>query len=145
MSDTYVYFIQAGPYIKVGTAKDVLSRLDQLKAGSPFPLTLLGAIPGNRRREIQIHERFKHLRTHGEWFLSCDEINDYIHEVLQAEGATIGRSLSSSKQVVFRLTPMQIWQLSVLAKIYGSKTQALVTAIGHAHKNAFGENPPPDA
>lgn len=137
----YVYFIQAGQYIKVGRAKDVMSRLDQLKAGSPFPLTLLGAIPGSRKREIQIHEKFKHLRAHGEWFSRCPEIENYIRDTLQAEGIAIARSASAPKSVNFRLTPMQVWQLSVLARIHGSKTQALVAAIGHLHKQSFDAAP----
>jgi hypothetical protein len=66
--DTYVYFITGGGLTKIGVSIEVESRMKNLQAGSPVPLTLVGTIRGSWRTEKLIHHLYKEYRVHGEWF-----------------------------------------------------------------------------
>ena len=80
-SDTSdVYFVGAvGHWVKIGIAQHVPSRLSSLQTGCPLPLDLLGVIKkGGRTLEAKLHKRFAEQRTHGEWFLVCPDILEYI-------------------------------------------------------------------
>lgn len=66
-----VYFIQGdgGGLIKIGVSSDVEARLRQHQAGCPVILRRIGLIvDANALEEARLHERFAHLREHGEWF-----------------------------------------------------------------------------
>lgn len=78
-----VYFVQpaAGGLVKIGVAADVKSRLATLQTGSPVPLRVLAVLPGGgQAAEAELHERFAHLRSHGEWFEPAPELLAYIRE-----------------------------------------------------------------
>lgn len=67
---TWIYFVQpvwGGP-VKIGLTANLRSRLDAMQAMSPLPLRVLAVQPGDRDREIELHQRFAPWRTHGEWF-----------------------------------------------------------------------------
>lgn len=67
----YVYFIQAeaNGFIKIGwTDKHPSYRFRELQTAAPCTLVPLGAIRGHRRLEWDLHNRFGHIRSHGEWF-----------------------------------------------------------------------------
>jgi hypothetical protein len=74
-----VYFIQAGENgpIKIGRAVDVAKRMARFQTANPKKLALLGTIP-NGDREREFHERFKHLRTQGEWFSFEGKLSDFL-------------------------------------------------------------------
>lgn len=79
-----IYFVQAasGP-IKIGfTTKTPESRLSELQVGSFEELTLMGAMPGSQRQELEIHRRFEHLRIRGEWFRASPELSLFITTAL---------------------------------------------------------------
>jgi DNA-binding Xre family transcriptional regulator len=80
MSDTYIYFIQAGDCVKIGRAANVKQRLSALQIGSHLPLTLLGTLPGNEQQEKDLHASFFHLRVRGEWFQIATELRQFIDE-----------------------------------------------------------------
>lgn len=64
-----VYFIQAqsGGPIKIGkTTRDAYQRMANLQTSHHEKLILLATT--ERHLEEDLHERFKHLRLHGEWF-----------------------------------------------------------------------------
>ncbi len=65
-----VYFVAHEPtaVVKIGTTNNLATRLRQLQAGSPVPLSVLFCIPGGRAIERELHTRFATSRTHGEWF-----------------------------------------------------------------------------
>lgn len=71
-----IYFVQTADnqYMKIGKADDVAKRLSGLQTGAPQKLKLIGTMPGSHDQEREIHQRFGHLRTHGEWFYSTPEI-----------------------------------------------------------------------
>jgi len=63
-----IYLLRANDRIKIGYAEDVAARVKTLQTGSPVPLTLLAAFPGDRATEAALHRRYAHLRVAGEWF-----------------------------------------------------------------------------
>lgn len=73
-----VYFIESGLYMKIGFSKDPFSRdVTVTRNGTrpddlPFDsdTDMIGWIPGDRKVEKRMHERFAHLRVAGEWFWS---------------------------------------------------------------------------
>lgn len=77
----YVYFIDGGELLKIGTAKNVSERLRNLQVGSPVKLRLIKKIDGGRKEEKKIHKIFSDLKTHGEWFVKTPALLDYIERL----------------------------------------------------------------
>lgn len=76
-----VYFLAAGPFVKIGfTGRSVQSRIDQMKTGCPYEIHLLATIPGDYKKERELHQKFDQHRAHLEWFFAADEIINYIKE-----------------------------------------------------------------
>lgn len=78
-----VYFIQSGPFIKVGISAHVVHRLESFATANPYELKGLGWIPAEDEAcvlESELHRRFAGHRHRGEWFHWCQEIADYIAE-----------------------------------------------------------------
>ena len=71
-----VYFVRRGDEVKIGFTHRLSQRFVQL--GSD--LTLLGTVPGTYTTERLYHERFAHLRLHGEWFRADQELLDAIED-----------------------------------------------------------------
>jgi len=65
-----VYFIreEKGFLVKIGYTKNIKQRMHQIKVGCPSEIILLGHVDGGEKEEKSIHEIFRHLRKHGEWF-----------------------------------------------------------------------------
>lgn len=65
-----VYFIQtATGAVKIGWTKlTVVGRCRQLQTGSFEQLTILGWYYADRVEEITLHQQFRLVRVHGEWF-----------------------------------------------------------------------------
>lgn len=84
----FVYFMAGYGLVKIGFSSDLSSRLKNIQSMSPCPIVLAGAIESTQPLEAALHERFAHLRQHGEWFTDCAELRDYIaeHASLPSEG-----------------------------------------------------------
>lgn len=78
-----VYVITDGEFIKIGSAKYVFARLDNLQVGSPRQLNLMLNLPGGARHERELHEWFgaDKVRRKGEWFNPSIELTNYIASV----------------------------------------------------------------
>lgn len=66
-----IYFVQSGDEngpIKIGYSKNTEQRLAALQCSSPYKLTLLGTMPGDRVWERYIHSQFEAFQATGEWF-----------------------------------------------------------------------------
>lgn len=74
-----VYFAQrtSDGLIKIGWSRSVNVRMYAVKA------KVIGAIPGGRLVEKVVHDRFVHLREHGEWFRPGEDLLDYIRNEAQ--------------------------------------------------------------
>lgn len=95
---SWVYFIGHGKLVKIGTARNVKKRLGALQCGSPVPLKVLCAIPGDRRLEADLHERWHEYRKEGEWFFLAQEILKFITNPNNRAEAKRGlRDLENSK------------------------------------------------
>jgi len=77
-----IYFVEGADLIKIGISEDAEKRFKKLQAENAVPLTLLGCIRGDVYREKALHEKFAHLRSHGEWFQATDELREYIRDLL---------------------------------------------------------------
>ena len=78
----WVYFIKQIGYspIKIGWAVDVERRQAAMQAVNPFPLVLLGKIPGTIADERRWHDEFAEFRLHGEWFEQVDGLSNRIEQ-----------------------------------------------------------------
>lgn len=78
----FIYFLAYVDVVKIGFTNSLNSRISSIRMMSPVPLALLGAIPGDRHKEQEIHQRFAHLRRHGEWFSLTDDLKRYLDRIL---------------------------------------------------------------
>lgn len=79
-----VYFIRSGlsQEIKIGHTLDPVVRLNELQVANSEPLTLMGTIPGGRKRESEIHRLFRHLKIRGEWYRGTRELVSWVEREL---------------------------------------------------------------
>jgi len=83
LKHTLIYFIQGKvtKLVKIGQTNCPLEdRMRALQTGSPDVLEFLGGYLGFKYSEIQLHEMFKDIRQHGEWFLPSKELTSFIKE-----------------------------------------------------------------
>lgn len=79
-----IYFAQVngdGP-IKIGfTSKPWLNlRMKSLRTFCPYPIAVLGVMPGEASQERALHRRFKLCKVRGEWFRPEPELVQFIAE-----------------------------------------------------------------
>lgn len=81
----HIYFVRPvrmdGP-IKIGCSTKPDKRLQVLSAWSPFPLELIGSVPGDFSDENRLHRRFSDLHTRKEWFMSSPALRATIELIL---------------------------------------------------------------
>jgi len=72
------YFIQGEmtKAIKIGRTTDPSARLRNLQSACSEHLVCLAVHRGDH--EAEYHDRFKHLRLHGEWFKPGQDLFDFI-------------------------------------------------------------------
>ncbi len=81
-----IYFVAAGKRaVKIGTARNVKSRLAALQTANHEPLRVLGSIRGDRYVERAIHRKFAKLRIRGEWFRARKRLFAFIEEAIAYE------------------------------------------------------------
>ena len=79
---SFVYFAHepSTGLVKIGFSSNPTRRVMEL--GSPcrggHRLTLLASFPGDKPRELELHRKFAHLRTSGEWFRAEPELLDFV-------------------------------------------------------------------
>ena len=87
MKSGFIYFIRPvgmdGP-IKIGHSIEPLNRLNAFSTWSPFPLEIIGSVPGAMADETFLHQCFSDLHTHREWFLSNPALRRSIQTILSA-------------------------------------------------------------
>ncbi|MEC4747061.1 GIY-YIG nuclease family protein [Methylomicrobium sp. Wu6] len=78
-----IYFLQGKitRRIKIGfTTRFIHKRIGALQIGSPDTLVFLGAHPGDKRTEYELHNKFRETYSHGEWFNESLELTQYIEQ-----------------------------------------------------------------
>lgn len=73
-----VYFIKCQGFVKIGTASNFSNRLTGLQTASPFDLEVLATIPGDTRKERELHERFREFHHRLEWFRLEGELANFV-------------------------------------------------------------------
>lgn len=91
----FVYYIQCGMFVKIGTSINPYNRRKQLESGNGGKAQrpdiwvgetiLLASEIGSVYHEAQRHAQFAHLRHRGEWFYLTEELADHIEAVQFAE------------------------------------------------------------
>ena len=85
-----VYFIESGDLIKIGWSRNVEKRLASLHGSSALPLKLLGHVLGTRVYERALHEKFRHLHHHLEWFNRDETLLAAVDQICAAEVDKVG-------------------------------------------------------
>jgi hypothetical protein len=82
-----VYFMKpkgkSGP-IKIGCSHVPEERLESLSAWSPYPLEIIGTVPGDFPDESYLHRCLADHHLHREWFKAASIVLDTIRKVLAA-------------------------------------------------------------
>jgi hypothetical protein len=80
-----IYFVQprGRPFVKIGHARRVQTRVADLQTAAPDELVLLGVVAGGLAREAVIHARFAHLQVRGEWFHYTREVRLFLEAVAE--------------------------------------------------------------
>lgn len=95
-----VYFIKPvgldGP-IKIGCSYRPENRLLDLGAWSPWPLEIIGSVPGIYHDEQFLHRCFADSHSHREWFHSTPALRDAIAVILSAGDMTVAHSTLTPK------------------------------------------------
>ena len=86
----FVYFIKLGQtkYYKIGYAKNIEKRLEQLQVASPYNIILIAAFQSRDalNLERQLHSKYSRNRVRGEWFKFDKEEAAVIEAGLKANG-----------------------------------------------------------
>lgn len=84
MKFKFVYFIRPvgmdGP-IKIGCAMDLDRRFNELEASSPYPLEVAAVVDGGIGLERKLHEYFRAIRSHREWFYPASDLLALVEEI----------------------------------------------------------------
>jgi len=89
----FVYYIQCGSFIKIGTSINPESRVAQLRRGGKAIRPslwvgnprLIAYLPGNVSKERELHREFAHARDNGEWFVINEELVEHVEDVQQQQ------------------------------------------------------------
>jgi hypothetical protein len=91
----FVYFVQVqndDAYVKIGYSRDVIQRWNHgLITDSPYVHQILGSCVALPSHERLLHEVFKSVQIHREWFAPCDELLR-VAEFLDGRSLTTYRS-----------------------------------------------------
>lgn len=88
--ETFIYFVEAGNYIKIGYSRDPIRRLSQIQGGknvkAPAGLDtsrarILAVEQGSQGEESLLHKRFAEYRVDGEWFAKNERLTHYIKSI----------------------------------------------------------------
>jgi hypothetical protein len=77
---TFIYFLRAGDFIKIGQSIKWRRRLSNICVASPLDVVPLHVEMAEPSRERRLHERFKNLHHRGEWFRAEQPLLEYIEE-----------------------------------------------------------------
>ena len=89
----FVYYIQCGSFMKIGTSINPESRCDQLRRGGKAMRPsiwvgdpqLIAYEPGNVNKECALHKQFAEYRDLGEWFVLNDSLAEHVAEIQQQQ------------------------------------------------------------
>ncbi len=107
--DRTIYFVQAiegDDLIKIGMSSNFPKRFTELRNASPVPLRMIATVRGGGILEGALHAKFRHHRSHGEWFYPVPELLKFI-EWLVAEANAKASANEHKPTVSHNLAPTQ--------------------------------------
>jgi hypothetical protein len=73
-----IYFVKCASRVKIGFSEKPKLRVVKIATDSPFPCRIMGVMEGTLLDEADIHRKFSHLRTRGEWFELSEDLIEFI-------------------------------------------------------------------
>jgi hypothetical protein len=67
--------------VKFGWSSDLSRRIHELRKESDEQVTLIGAVPGDKRKELRIQGRLTEDRLDGEWFRPSTIVLQFLNEI----------------------------------------------------------------
>ncbi len=98
-----VYFIQVGradSEIKIGVTSNFFVRMAQLRNKHRHTVWILAVIDGDWRTEGEMHQKFEHLCTGGEWFVPGPELVAFIKALPCPSEALIPLGLAENSAAI---------------------------------------------
>lgn len=80
--ETFVYFVRAGEFVKIGQSTRWKDRVNEMQVGSPYTIIPLLVLVGPPRLERELHKRFWTDHFRGEWFHMGPAIRRFIKDSL---------------------------------------------------------------
>lgn len=99
-AETFIYFLRAGEFVKIGQSKNWKQRIDQMQVGSPYTIVPLLVILGDPCLEKALHARFRNAHFRGEWFHVGPTISAYVKENLDKCVVKSGLSTLPERQII---------------------------------------------
>lgn len=103
LNETFIYFLRAGEFVKIGQSRRWKSRLDQMQTGSPYTIVPLLILRGSPAMEKTLHSRFRADHFRGEWFRLGPAVRAFIKSNLK---------LCQSKSEITELAPPPITDIA---------------------------------
>ena len=75
--------------IKVGFSVSPQARLRGLQTGNHEPLTIIKAVPGDRKREQEVKNHLSQHKLRGEWYEPAPEVLQFIEQLNEPEYVVI--------------------------------------------------------
>ena len=83
----HVYVIGFADYVKIGWSENVTRRLFDIQRHAPENLVLYSLFAASPQAERKLHQRFKSIRLHGEWFALTRSLKDWVEDRCPKENA----------------------------------------------------------
>ncbi|WP_421439960.1 GIY-YIG nuclease family protein [Agrobacterium tumefaciens] len=80
--------------VKIGCSLNIEHRLKTI-ASAMGDIRLLGTLDGGQKVEKECHDKFRHLRSEGEWFLLSEDLEAFIKTKVRPEPDMVFRSSSN--------------------------------------------------
>jgi Meiotically up-regulated gene 113 len=124
----YVLGHDGSNVVKIGKADDVASRIADIQRMSPVKLHLLTQFDGGYKLEAALHRRFKHFRTHSEWFDFGDL--DAVAEIAEGVAEIEAEQQARRERELERLRMLEQRPLRWGPAIIGGRTLVYPTLLG---------------
>ena len=79
-SESFVYFMRSGDFVKIGPAKNVKARLSEHRTSNPIA-EIVATLDGGRTLERQLHQTFKNFRHDREFFRFEGTLKEYVEGI----------------------------------------------------------------
>jgi hypothetical protein len=121
---TFIYFLGAGEFVKIGQSKRWQKRVDSLQTGAPITYQTLLVIPEEVGAERALHDQFKADHFRGEWFHLSPAILSYIEQNLSR---CVARTASDPPvQISFATRPSVRKRMFQVARDHDVTSTALI-------------------